>query len=414
MHEVRGSFTARGTMLAAFALAAMLAVGAGSRAQADHPSQEALVTFGTQIATLINSHTSEATRLQVAESLAAMFVADDITCPGPEPTATATVCEGQASGTVVQGYWAGALNSEGGVVTADGIRRELDLALERLPTPARLATTASRAVFPFLRERCADCAAVVLAGAVPPGGGQPTLIFSVKATPQGLKAFSATRGSILQPDEQVYVSGGTHRDGTHFVGIEPPFNYDIVREVVVPLIGDDGRTHYVTLSEDTAGVVRVRLSLFNFRGLGFNIVLFRRGNCSASADWGPDDVILPNFPLELDPQAATTLVLHFFNTTSITLTPGPRSIYDADGTFLAVYRPGSGGSGLLAACAALASPPGAPGTGTGAASPSDEMNAVSRLAVVATGLSLAAAAGLMALGYRRRRGPGCSTTPPPA
>ncbi|MBK7724400.1 MAG: hypothetical protein IPI33_03915 [Dehalococcoidia bacterium] len=42
---------------------------------------------------------------------------------------------------------------------------------------------------------------------------------------------------------------------------EPSFNYDVVREVVVPLFGNDGRTHYVTLSQDTAGVVRVRLSL---------------------------------------------------------------------------------------------------------------------------------------------------------
>src|SRR5690349_18129862 len=47
-------------------------------------------------------------------------------------------------------------------------------------------------------------------------------------------------------------------------GGEPAFNYDIVKEVVVPLIGDDGRVHYVTMSQDTAGIVRIRLSLFDF------------------------------------------------------------------------------------------------------------------------------------------------------
>lgn len=147
--------------------------------------------------------------------------------------------------------------------------------------------------------------------------------------------------------------------------VEPQFNYDIVTEVVVPLIGDDGRTHYVTLSEDTAGIVRVRLSLFEFAPLSYNVVLFRRGDCTATASFGPEDVIRPNYPFALPRLGG--LVLTFFNTASITLSPGPRSIHDADGTSLAVYRPGSGGNGLLAACAVLASAPRAPASGTGAA-----------------------------------------------
>lgn len=59
-------------------------------------------------------------------------------------------------------------------------------------------------------------------------------------------------------------------------------------------------------------------------------------------------------------------MLTFWNTDLISLTPGaPNSIYDANGAALAVYRPGSGGSGLRAACAILAGPPGAPDTGNG-------------------------------------------------
>jgi len=179
---------------------------------------------------------------------------------------------------------------------------------------------------------------------------------------------------------------------------EPPFNFDEVREVVVPLIGDDGRTHYVTLSEDTAGIVRIRLSLFEFSPLSYNVVIFRRGDCSLTANYGPDDVIRPNFSFTLE--TSGPLVLQFFNTDSITLLPGPKSIYDADGTSLAVYRPGSGGSGLLAACAVLSAPPGPPDTGNGtaaaAASPLGD-----RLVVVSAALvSLAAAAALTAL--RRR------------
>lgn len=180
---------------------------------------------------------------------------------------------------------------------------------------------------------------------------------------------------------------------------EPPFNYDIVREVVVPLIGDDGRTHYVTLSQDTAGVLRVRLSLFDFAPLTYNIVLFSRGDCTQRANYGPDDVIRPNVSFTVD---SVALVLHFFNTDSITLTAGPKSIYDADGTSLAVYRPGSGGSGLLAACAVLAGPPGAPDTGTGPVAVTDTGPSYLGVGAAVAGIAVAAAAGLLAT--RRRTG----------
>lgn len=182
---------------------------------------------------------------------------------------------------------------------------------------------------------------------------------------------------------------------------EPPFNWDVVKEVVVPLIGDDGRTHYVTLSEDTAGIVRIRLSLLDFSPLTYNVVIFRRGDCSATASYGPGDVIRPNFSFTLDSRAS--LVLQFFNTDSITLLPGPKSIYDADGTSLAVYRPGSGGSGLLAACAELSTPPGPPDTGTGAPSAGEASIGYRGTGVIAAGFGLVAASGLLALRRRAAR-----------
>lgn len=139
----------------------------------------------------------------------------------------------------------------------------------------------------------------------------------------------------------------------------------IQKEVVVPLIGDDGRTHYVTLSEDRGGMVRIRLSLFSFPALTYNVVIFRRGNCAATDTYGPSDVIV-QFPIEQGTQGVATLTLQFANTDRISIVgSGTNSIYDADGTSLAIYRPGSGGSGLKAACAVLAAPPGAPATGTG-------------------------------------------------
>ncbi|GMV87005.1 MAG: hypothetical protein AMXMBFR80_28580 [Dehalococcoidia bacterium] len=188
---------------------------------------------------------------------------------------------------------------------------------------------------------------------------------------------------------------------------EPPFNWDVVKEVVVPLTGDDGRTHYVTLSEDTAGIVRIRLSLFEFTPLTYSVVIFRRGNCSETASYGPDDVIQPSYSFTLD--RPSMLVLEFFNTGSITLTPGPKSIYDADGTSLAVYRPGSGGSGLLAACAVLSATPGAPDTGTGAIAAGVGPAGRAGAGLLAAGLFLVAASGVLVL-----LGPGAAYRAQPA
>jgi hypothetical protein len=169
---------------------------------------------------------------------------------------------------------------------------------------------------------------------------------------------------------------------------------------VVPLIGDDGRTHYVTLSEDTAGVVRVRLSLFNFP-LPFphTVIVYDRADCSYTANPVAEEVLL-QAQIGPDEGAGTALVLHFFNTTAIAITGGPRSIYDADGTSLAIYRPGDAGPVLRAACAVLAGNPGAPDTGSGVAQRGD------RLPLLEFGAGIAALAGGLGAVWTLRRRPG--------
>lgn len=173
--------------------------------------------------------------------------------------------------------------------------------------------------------------------------------------------------------------------------LEPAFNNAIVRELVVPLNGSDGRRHYVTMSEDTAGTVRVRLSLFDFPPGAYHAVLFRKGSCApmATASYGPADAYPDESPLQsftLDERAG--LVLTFFNTRAVTLTPGPSSLFDADGTSLALYRPGDSGAGPVA-CAELSAAPARPpdtGGGLAATGPRDGST------LIAAGIVMAAAA----------------------
>jgi len=183
---------------------------------------------------------------------------------------------------------------------------------------------------------------------------------------------------------------------------EPPFNFDEVREVVVPLIGDDGRTHYVTLSEDTAGIVRIRLSLFNFEAGPYHTVLFRGGSCASTPGSAPGETLRRDHRFTLERDAATTLVLTFFNTADITLTAGPKSIYGPAPTFLILFSTRPDGTELRVACAALSAPPGPPDTGTGAGTNTGAVTSLgSRILVVSAVLvSLAGATALTAL--RRR------------
>jgi hypothetical protein len=175
----------------------------------------------------------------------------------------------------------------------------------------------------------------------------------------------------------------------------PSFNFDEVKEVVSELRGSDGRIHYVTLSEDTEGAVRIRLSLFEFPASSYNAVLFRNGDCSKTATFGPGDA-LGSFPFTLTERSG--LVLTFFNTRVISITAGsPNSIYDSDGTSLAVYVPGDSGIGPVA-CGRLDVAPGAPRTGDSATGRS------SRTAwPLFAGAALLAAAALAVSATRLRR-----------
>jgi hypothetical protein len=179
--------------------------------------------------------------------------------------------------------------------------------------------------------------------------------------------------------------------------VEPEFNYDVVKEVVAPLIGEDGRTHYVTLTQDTNGVVRVRLSLFSFPAGNYNVIVRASAKCG---DEGGLVGQLTQTPLVWTKEYATALVLQFYNTRVLSLTPGaPGSIYDADGAALAIYRPGDSGEGLRAACALLGVSPGPPGTGSGIGHPNaGGRRMVMPIAAVVT----SASTGLFLVRLRRR------------
>lgn len=147
-------------------------------------------------------------------------------------------------------------------------------------------------------------------------------------------------------------------------GDEPPFNFEVVKEVVAPLVGDDGTTHYVTLSEDSAGALRIRLSLFHWRERVNEVFLFPRGVCPQSREFQIGDVIIGTFAFELE-ELGSELVLVFRNTVGISILPGPMSIYDEDGASLAMFS----ARRTLTACAVLAGPPAAPESGNGAIVP---------------------------------------------
>ncbi len=144
-----------------------------------------------------------------------------------------------------------------------------------------------------------------------------------------------------------------------------PYNEQALVELVFPLIGDDLRVHYVTLWEYAGGAIRVRLSLNSFPSGSYNVVLFDRGSCADTGSFGPEHIVAQS-PFEQAADGATGLTLWIFETRGLSLFPArPGSIYDADGATLAVYRPGSGGSGLQAACADLGGQPAPPAVGAG-------------------------------------------------
>lgn len=179
----------------------------------------------------------------------------------------------------------------------------------------------------------------------------------------------------------------------------PSFNFDEVKEVVSELRATDGTTHYVTLDEDTEGVVRVRLSLFSLPASSYNAVVFRNGNCANTASFGPDDVLVSS-QFELKEQAG--LVLWFFNTRAIGIKDGAaNTIYDADGTSLALYVPGDSGAGPIA-CARLDRQPGAPAAGDSPGA-SSAVSSASPWAAGALALGLGAIGALTLRRVRMRR-----------
>ncbi len=114
---------------------------------------------------------------------------------------------------------------------------------------------------------------------------------------------------------------------------------------------------------------------------------------------------LPNF--DVGAGTATQSGYHYRATTpAVTLSPGPATLFDADGTALVIHANAddhvtdpAGNSGGRIACAVLAlTSPGLPNTGAGGLAPGGE-----RLWLPAAALALLALAGLAATAARRRR-----------
>lgn len=144
---------------------------------------------------------------------------------------------------------------------------------------------------------------------------------------------------------------------------ESAFNFDIVREVVYELRATGGVVHYVTLSQDTAGVVRVRTSLFNFPAGSYTLLFHPSQSCASTAGTRGIDV----FTLSRQ----DGLVLTFRNTNQLSLeglsNAQPLGIFDIDGSAFGLFRSDALTDGAAIACAIVPpiQVPGAPATGSG-------------------------------------------------
>lgn len=185
-----------------------------SQGEVTAPSAQDLVVVGRTLAQMVNTGDEK--------GLAAMFAPTKITCPAPggfpQP-----VCEGQADGKVVEGYWVGRLYSEIGAVNSAGLDGEIALGLSTLGKPATFVTYANRNPFPFLRNQCSLCGTVVLAAPSNNAAGWNVVLFGIGKTDEGLRltSFGWSPG-LLQPDERVFVTGGTYTEGTVFLRPDAP------------------------------------------------------------------------------------------------------------------------------------------------------------------------------------------------
>ncbi|MBE0610497.1 MAG: hypothetical protein IH609_14045 [Dehalococcoidia bacterium] len=176
------------------------------------PSAQDLVVVGRNLAQMVNAGDEK--------GLAAMFAPTRITCPAPggfpQP-----VCEGQADGKVVEGYWVGRLYSEIGAVNS--VQGEIGLGLSYLGKPATFVTYANRNPFAFLRNQCSVCGTVVLAAPSDNAAGWNVALFGVGKMDGELRltSFGWSPG-LLQPDERVFVTGGTYTEGTIFLRADAP------------------------------------------------------------------------------------------------------------------------------------------------------------------------------------------------
>jgi hypothetical protein len=159
----------------------------------------------------------------------------------------------------------------------------------------------------------------------------------------------------------------------------------------------------VTPREDTQGIVQVILQLTDVPAGTYAAVTYGIGDCAGVAGFGAADV-LDRHEILRTPYPAGATVYHYYVTDAFRLTrSAPNTLYDADGTSLAVYYP----DGSLLGCADLSSKeaqplptvtPEAPVAGAGTVRAHD-----SQFAWIVAGLALGiAGSGTFALAARRR------------
>lgn len=220
----------------------------------------------------------------------------------------------------------------------------------------------------------------------------------------------------------VFMAGLAALMATPVLAADPPYGGTAVVSVTATLVDTTGQAiGTVQLHQDAAGVVLVRVDAAGIPAGAHGIHIHQTGKCegpafaSAGGHFNPtnkkhglDSVDgahggdLTQIPAAFDGSAT-----HQATTNRISLTGGPLSINDADGSSLVVHAGAddqvtdpTGNSGGRIACAVIATgtAPLPPNTGTGL-----EASTGSTLPAIAGVATIAAALGLAATGLARRR-----------
>ncbi len=154
------------------------------------------------------------------------------------------------------------------------------------------------------------------------------------------------------------------------VDAELYFDNRVALEFAVAFEGADGHEHYVTLRQDDHGVVQIQLQLTDVLAGTYTVATYSDGGCSNVTQLDISRAIEKRQIIRPSPESGD-VVKSFYTTNAISLARNvPKSVYDADGTSLAVYN----NDGSLLGCADISAvdaqplptvTPEPPGAGTG-------------------------------------------------